>query len=73
MERRSRVKAEKACETCVFHHPERRTRNCSVFRQSAYLKIRENSRSCAGYIHAQEQEEGETDGHDRKGAGGRTQ
>lgn len=73
MERRSRVKDEKTCATCVFHHPERRTRNCSVFRQSSYMKIRENSRDCAGYINAQEQKEGETDGRDRKEAGVRAQ
>ena len=67
--------AEKGCETCVFHHPERRTRNCSVFRQSAYMKIRENSRDCAGYIHGleQEEEEGNEYGHDRQEAGARTQ
>lgn len=56
----------KTCDACAFHHPERKTRQCSVFGT-----VRNKDGQCAGYIEAPGKESKADEGQARDGKDGR--
>lgn len=48
---------EKICETCVFYHPERKTKHCSVFREAVHKQRSESDKACAAWIRKPEERE----------------